>query len=78
VSTSHHEVFQLREPLLGRCARRWDHWAHKEECPQATYCCKWMGIRLGKPVVYRSFVCYQCAQLFSVRWSVPIKPAGSP
>ena len=78
MATSHHQVFELRAPLLSRCAMRSAHWAHGEECPPATHCHKWVGLRLGKRSVYRTFICYQCAELFAVRWSVPIAAAGSP
>ncbi len=78
MATSHHQVFELRAPLLSRCFKRLAHMSHNEECPPATHCCKWVGVRLGKRTVYRQFVCYQCAELFSVRWSVPIAAAGRP
>ncbi len=76
MATSGHEVFALREPLQARCAKRWEHWAHREECPAATHCCKWIGKRLGKRSVYRSFVCVQCVKLFAVRWGVKVKAKG--
>ncbi len=78
MATSNHEVFVLRNPLLSRCARRWIHWGQQEACPQATHCCRWVGLYLGQPRTYRSFVCPACAELFSIRWNVPIKAVGAP